>query len=166
MASDFNSLLRVHGAMVKRIAASYEADSHRLEDLAQDIALALWRSRDRISAAHKPKAYIARIAQNIAVSHVDKAVKSPKGEEVPDTLTDPTPLAEQNLDVRQQRERLSRAVLALPVALKPVVTMALEGFSHREIGEALGLTENNVGVRFARAKAKLKELMQQDEVVS
>jgi RNA polymerase sigma factor (sigma-70 family) len=47
----------------------------------------------------------------------------------------------------------------LPVGHKQMIVLMLEGLSHAEIGEVLGITENNVAVRLTRARKALKEEM-------
>jgi RNA polymerase sigma factor (sigma-70 family) len=40
-----------------------------------------------------------------------------------------------------------------------MMVLMLEGLSHAEIAEVLGITENNVAVRLTRARKALKEAM-------
>jgi RNA polymerase sigma-70 factor (ECF subfamily) len=40
----FEQIAREHGAMIRRIASSYEARPHLAQELAQDIHLAIWRA--------------------------------------------------------------------------------------------------------------------------
>jgi DNA-directed RNA polymerase specialized sigma24 family protein len=40
-----------------------------------------------------------------------------------------------------------------------VVVLTLEGLSHAEVGEIIGITENNVAVRLTRARAALSRLL-------
>ncbi len=40
----FTEVLQDHAGLISRIAASYEADPALRDDLAQEIALALWRA--------------------------------------------------------------------------------------------------------------------------
>ena len=56
---------------------------------------------------------------------------------------------------------LARAVAALPLTLRQTVTLMLEGLTPREIGDVLGITENNANVRLARARQALRELMKE-----
>ena len=58
--------------------------------------------------------------------------------------------------------RLQDAVRRLPLSQRQAVTLALEGFSHAEIADALGITANSVGVRLNRAKAALKSVLGED----
>jgi RNA polymerase sigma-70 factor (ECF subfamily) len=55
--------------------------------------------------------------------------------------------------------RLQDAVRALPLARRQVVTLALEGFSHAEIAQALGISEGNVAVRLNRARSALSAVL-------
>jgi RNA polymerase sigma factor (sigma-70 family) len=43
---------------------------------------------------------------------------------------------------------------------RQVVVLSLEGLSHKEIGEVLGMTENNVAVRLTRARKMLRQALE------
>jgi len=77
---------------------------------------------------------------------------------------DPDP--ERSLSIQQRHERLQRAVQDLPIGLRQVVVLALEGLSHAEIGDILGITENNVAVRLSRARTNLSRLLGRVEALS
>jgi RNA polymerase sigma factor (sigma-70 family) len=76
-----------------------------------------------------------------------------------DESVDPRPHPDGQLAQMNQRERLASAVQSLPVAYKQMIVLMLEGLSHAEIGEVLGITESNVAVRLTRARKALKETM-------
>ena len=42
---------------------------------------------------------------------------------------------------------------------KAIIFYQLEGFSHKEIGDNLGISEGNARVKLNRAKEKLKEII-------
>ena len=78
-----------------------------------------------------------------------------------DTLDDnatflaPDPDPEHALSQQQRHERLRHAVQSLPISMRQVVVLALEGLTHSEIAQILGITDNNVAVRLTRARAEL-----------
>ncbi len=146
--------------MLGRIVASYEADPSLQEELMQEVSLALWQALRKYRGDGSLKAYAARIAQNRCISHVARAVKAPRQTVLDDAMPSERAGPEEDVAKAQQRAALLGAVRALPLPLKQVTTLALEGFSHREIADALGISENNAMVRFSRAKAALKETMQ------
>jgi RNA polymerase sigma factor (sigma-70 family) len=61
----------------------------------------------------------------------------------------------------QRRERLGRAIRALPVSQRQVLSLALEDLDHRSIGEILGIRENAVSVRLHRARKRLTALLEE-----
>jgi RNA polymerase sigma-70 factor (ECF subfamily) len=75
---------------------------------------------------------------------------------VPDSAPDP----ESGLELEQRAERLRRAVHALPVAYRQVITLTLEGMGYGEIADVLGISESNVGARLSRARQMLREALE------
>ena len=59
----------------------------------------------------------------------------------------------------RRRDALWRGIRSLAPASRAVLTLALEGLSHEEIGEVLGITANNVGVRLSRARSELRTML-------
>ena len=155
----YDAILREHGPALRRVAAIYEADPVRREDLFQDVCLALWQALPRFRGDCSERTFAFRIAHNRGLSHGWKSrgrtADLDEAEEIPDTRRDP----ESELCDRDRRERLREAVRRLPPGARQVVALSLEGLSHREIGEVLGLTENNVAVRLTRARKLLREIL-------
>jgi len=59
----------------------------------------------------------------------------------------------------QNASRLQRAVSDLPLPLRQVLVLALEGLSHDEIARVLGLSAGNVAVRLHRGKNLLRQAL-------
>lgn len=152
-----------HGAMVARIAGTYEADPEKARELTQDIALAFWQALPAWRGEGSLKAFAARIAHNRAVSHVIKAKGEPRATILDETLASTAPLPEAVLVANDERERLLAAVRSLPVGHAQVVSLLLEGFSHEEIATVLGLTTTNVGVRASRARSMLRVMLRREK---
>jgi len=156
---DFETALATHEGLIRRIAASYEADGARAEDLAQEIALALWRALPRFRAESSLRTFVARIAHNRAVAHVVRAMRNPRLAELDETARGEDAGPEEEAMTSSERRRLLGAVRRLPLGHRQVVTLFLEGFSMGEIAETLGLSENNAAVRMNRARVRLRELL-------
>lgn len=149
-------LLREHGAMLTRIAASYEADPVRRQDLLQEISVALWKALPRWRGEASLRTFAARIAHNRAIDHLTRQRRVGEDEideQHPDPMADPA----RHTEVQQRRNDLLMAVQRLPLGQRQVVVLALEGFSQKEIGEALSLEENTVAQRSSRARRQLRE---------
>lgn len=155
----FDAILHEHGAMLSRIISSYEADRALKDELMQEVALAIWQALPRFRGEGSVRAFLARICHNRCITHVSKAVKAPKSVDISAELESGGPGPEEQALKAQRREKLMIAMRRLPVGQRQVMTLALEGFSHQEIGAAVGITENNVGVRLNRAKAALTDML-------
>lgn len=143
--------------MVRRLAASYEAIPSSREDLVQIILLEAWRSLPRVQGLQSARAYIARLAHNCGVDHVASAVRLRASDEIDETLPDQLPGPEQQAIRSQELDRLMAAVRSLPIGYRQVMSLALEGLTHQEIGDITGLNISNVGVRLMRARDTLRK---------
>lgn len=156
---DFDQIVRDHGAMIRRIAASYEANAHLSEELVQEIHFALWRSLPAFRGDASLRTFVARIATNRAITHVARALKSPLSLELNEQIPTPGDDPENQAIAGSQHDRLMAAVRTLPLAYRQTVTLALEGLTPREIADFLGLTPNAVAIRLSRAKDVLRNLI-------
>ncbi|HEX9800896.1 MAG TPA: RNA polymerase sigma factor [Thermoanaerobaculia bacterium] len=156
-------LLAEHGAAVARVAASYERDRGRQQDLVQEIAVALWRALPGFRGDCSERTFVLRIAHYRGITHSTR--RPPAGitlEEVAEPAA-PEPGPERGAAARQRVRRLRRALPDLPFGQRQVLVLALEGLSHREIGEVLGLRENAVAVRLNRARQALRARLAAEE---
>jgi RNA polymerase sigma-70 factor (ECF subfamily) len=160
-------LLEEFDKPLRRLAAGYERDPSRQQDLVQDIWLAVWRALPNFRGESSERTFVFRIAHNRAVSHIDYAQRRRA-----ESLDDEAPIVAPELDperafsAAQRHDRLRRAVQDLPVGLRQVVMLALEGLPHSDIADVVGISENNVAVRLTRARAALSRLLGATEVRS
>jgi RNA polymerase sigma factor (sigma-70 family) len=153
-----------HDAAIRRLAASYEREPARRQDLVQDIWLALWQALPSFRGDSTERTFVFRIAHNRAVSHtkrwrIRRTEPLPTIDPIDNAAFDP----ERAVTDRERAERLQAAVRRLPLGLRQATMLMLEGLSQREIAEVLGITENNVAVRLARARAALATDMKMQE---
>jgi RNA polymerase sigma factor (sigma-70 family) len=148
--------MQEHGAMVTRIARSYEADPGRAEDLVQDIHLAVWSALPRFKENAGLRTYIARIAHNRAISHVGREMRRPRSFDLDDDLPAAGPTPEDLAVEKDARRKLEEAVRRLPIGQRVVATLALEGFTPEEVASVLGITPAAASVRLHRAQTQLR----------
>ena len=129
-----------------------------LEELASDCFLALYDMRDRIDLSKGSLAsLLASIAQRKAVDHLRKTVRRPQSEQIGDENVCAEAVQPDSTEALGEREALLGAVRDLG---EPDATIVFRKFylgeSHREIGDALGLSENAVTKRLRRSLVKLQ----------
>jgi RNA polymerase sigma-70 factor (ECF subfamily) len=88
--------------------------------------------------------------------------RPPAGRSLDDALEVPAPEPGPEADAvaSQRRARLHRAIRELPLGMRQVLTLALEGLSNREVGEVLGISDNAVAIRLTRARQALRDRLQ------
>jgi RNA polymerase sigma factor (sigma-70 family) len=157
-------LLAEYARPLERIAASYARSAPDREDLLQDFAVALWTALPGFRGECSEKTFLLRVAHNRALAFLAK--RGPIQLDLDDHAADVVATTGKNPAVVYERKergnRLLAAARALPLGHRQVVTLLLEGLSHREIADVLGTTENNVGVRASRARAALRVLLQKE----
>jgi len=152
---DLEEIVKVHAAMVRRIASVYERNPDKVDDLAQDVWIAVWQALPRLNDQAMLKGYIARITQNICVSHVRRALVR-RTQPLADTVADPSPSLHEKSAHAMELFRLTEAVLSLPENLKAVASLYLEDLPIKEIALTLGISESNASVRLHRAKSAIR----------
>lgn len=161
---DLARVLTAYARALERTAASYARTAADREDLLQDFALALWTALPSFRGECSEKTFVLRIAHNRALAFLSKRGKPTV--DVDEHANDVAATTGKNPAVayeRTEREhRLLAAARALPLGHRQVVTLLLEGLSHREIAEVLGTTENNVAVRATRARAAMRALLEEE----
>lgn len=162
--ADLRAILKTYARPLERVAASYARSSADREDLLQDFALALFRALPGFRGECSEKTFVLRVAHNRALAFLSKRGRPTV--DVDDHANDVAATTGKNPAVVYERgergARLLAGVAALPIAHRQVVTLLLEGLSHREIAEVLGTTENNVAVRASRARAALRALLEEE----
>jgi RNA polymerase sigma factor (sigma-70 family) len=155
----FEQIAREQDAMIKRIASSYEAEAHLVEDLVQDIYFAIWRALPAYRGDSSLRTFVARIATNRAVTHVARAVRFPPSLELSEHIPAPGDNPENQAIALDRRARLTSVVRSLPLAYRQTAMLTLEGLTPKEIADVLGITTNAVAIRMSRAKELLRGLM-------
>ena len=156
---DFDCVLAEFGPALQRLAGSYENDPGRRDDLAQEIAIALWRGLPRFRGSVLcGRSFIGR-AQSCPDTRGRRG-RAPTGDMAEaEQVIDPAESAESRVARGQRRERLDAAIRSLPIVHRQVLTLALEDLSHTEIAGVLGIRENAVAVCLTRARQALREAL-------
>jgi RNA polymerase sigma factor (sigma-70 family) len=152
----FEAILLEYDGPLRRLVSAYEKDAFLRNDLLQEIRLALWRALPSFREQSSERTFIYRIAHNRALTHIAKRYPGQLNMEMALDLPDVSPDPEEILVLRWQQAELRARIASLPLTLRQVVTLALEGLSNIDISQILGISEGNVAVRLTRAKKHLR----------
>jgi len=163
---DFAGIVRRHQARVFAILHRYERDAHKVEDLAQETFLKVWRALDQFDVRVPFEHWLSKIAVRVALDHLRREKRRQNevglpalGDDALDWLRSDDEKSE--LDGRAAAELLDLAMRELSPLDRVVVTMQeIEGRSVKEICAATGASGVAVRVRAMRARGKLRRALE------
>ena len=127
------------------------------QDLFQEIICQLWKSYDSFRNESQFSTWMYRVAINTAIVFLKKEKRKVDKYEIP---SENIKAEEDDSHIKEsQLEHFYKAVQKLEKIDKAIIFYQLEGFSHKEIGANLGISEGNARVKLNRAKEKLKEII-------
>lgn len=142
-----------HAGMLGRLALRLTRSRSEAEDVVQDLFVGLPEALARYVEAGQLVAWLRRVTVNLALKRLRRARH--RGE----VALAESPAAETG-GASVERIQLRRAVDSLPERLRTVVILkVVEGYSHGEIAELLGISRGASEVRLSRALARLREGM-------
>lgn len=142
-------MLRYRGLLFS-VCRRHQRDGLEVDDLLQEVSVRLWELREKLLAiepAPKQAVWLWRVARSTCIDlqrRTPSPAPLPEGYDTPDEDT-------------ALHDTLHELIAQLPEPDRTIVTMHLEGYDYTEIGKAVGMTKNNIGVRLMRTKEKLKQ---------
>jgi RNA polymerase sigma-70 factor (ECF subfamily) len=165
----FNYLVQKHYRAMIHFLFRMVHNQAVAEELAQEVFLRVYRSRESYRAEAKFTTWLYRIATNLAVNHARDTRYERSAQNVyldaPDEETDTTPdvaddepNVEQNMLRDERMAAIRKHVMTLPERQRMAVLMhKYQGMDYRQIGEVLKLSESATKSLLFRAYQTLRE---------
>lgn len=155
----FVQLLEAHKRILYKVANTYCADVEGRRDLVQEMVVHLWKSFPRYDDSFKFSTWMYRIAMNVAISNLRSEKPAERDAVSLDTVEIIDFAAADRVmgEVGDELRRLQQLIANLDAMNRALIVLHLEGHSHGEIAEILGITETNVGTRINRIKTRLQK---------
>lgn len=151
-------LFQTYAPRVKSYMMRQGADPNTAEELAQETLLTVWRKAGLYSGEKgSATTWIFTIARNLRIDRLRREVAwQPLPDDIEEEASaDPAP--DELVSERERRDRVQSALAGLPADQAEVVTLAyVEGLSHSEIAERLGLPLGTVKSRMRLAYQKIR----------
>jgi RNA polymerase sigma-70 factor, ECF subfamily len=172
----FEQLVQRHTRKVARIAGSYFSNRDNVEDLVQDVFLKVYQSLDRFRLGEPFEPWLIRITINACYDELRKIRKrreyslTPPSEEEGQWIEES--LHSLRLSPRNPEEQhlvklvVGRLLDRLPPKDRAALMLRGEGFSLREIGEALGCSMQAANLRLFRARRNLLKTLREARIVA
>jgi RNA polymerase sigma-70 factor (ECF subfamily) len=154
---ELGQIFRAHHSLVFRTAYRITGNAGDAEDVLQTVFVRMLRRGRNAEPMENPESYLRRAAINAALD----VVRARRGEQtvpLPEDSSGLMPAAPMQIDVSGLRGILSRAIAGLkPMQAEIFALRFLEGFSNREIGQTLGISQVRVAVIVHRTRLQLRK---------
>ena len=142
--------------IIIKICRAYTNTEEDFEDYYQEVCLQIWKSRENFKAQSEWSTWIYRITLNVCMTLVKK--KKLVLASIDSIETDH--LQAKEIENNQEDiEQLYSAIRQLSEVDRAIIVLYLEEKTYKEIGEILGISITNIGVRVNRIKKRLKKIL-------
>lgn len=125
------------------------------EDIVQDVFEKFWRARDKVLQSSYPKAYICRMAHNLAIDrertrvrHKTFTIEENTSSNSNDTL----------IELSDIKSITQQAIASLPEKQRLAIHLRdIEGYEIEEIAEAIGCDNVSARMNLSRARKSIRE---------
>lgn len=165
-AEAFGELVARHQETVFSIAYRLTRTRQEAEDVAQDAFIKAYQALDRFDLERPFVPWLHRITTNTALNCIRR--RRPEAELVEETLlADPAPGPEARTVASEESARLRAAVAMLPPNYRAAIDLRhFQGFSYREISDALNVPLSDVKSWLFRARRRLRDALGSDRADS
>lgn len=147
--TQFLQLIGQHQGIIHKICRLYRDSKEDREDLFQEIVFQLWKSIGSYGGKASFSTWMYKVALSTAiVGYRKRAPRIVYTDILPDRADVSNEAGEELMEVLKKLKDDEKAIIAL----------YLEELSYKEIAEIIGITENHVGVKLNRVKARMQQL--------
>lgn len=158
---EITDLIRRHRGLIHKVAYAYCRNAADREDVVQEVAVQLWRSRHRYDDRYKETTWVYRIALNVAISFHRRERRHREGREPLDARAITITIEEGPANgPGEEAALLFRCIDDLLPLEKALVLLYLDGNDHASIADVLGISVSNVGTKLHRLKERLRAALE------
>ena len=145
------------------VCMSYCENRDDALEIMNDGFLKVFKNLDKVENIERIKPWLRRIMINVAIDHFRKNVRK-QSAQLSENVADPN-YGDASVYAKLSSEDIMKAVQSLPTNYRMVFNLyAVEGYSHKEIGEMLKIAEStsraNLSLANGLLREKLKRIMQ------
>ena len=147
------------------IARRYARSSQEAEDMVQESFVQIYRKASTFSFNGSFEGWMKRVVVHKCLSMIKKKTLQ-MDSSVEDIDADGKAVQASHVVEQMSAEEILQAITELPEGARVILNMCvLDGFSHKEIAEQLGITESASRSQLTKARARLKMILEEKELL-
>jgi RNA polymerase sigma-70 factor (ECF subfamily) len=156
-------LYELYAPEMMGVCYRYTKSVHDAEDVLQEGFMKVFAHLGQFEGKGELGAWIRRIMVNTSINYLKKHVQY----RMEMVFTEPAmhPVSEETPDLKLDAKDLCSLIRQLPTGYQAVFNLhAVEGYSHVEIGQMLGINDNTSRSQYMRARNLLCKWIEQEEL--
>lgn len=135
-------------------------DNEQARDMAQDIFLSIWNTKEKLAEVKSFKAYIFKMAKNFVCNYYDHLIVNEKFITEQLSLSVDFENTEETIFANQLQSMIDVTVSRMPPQRKQIYLMSrVEGMNNAEIAEKLNINKRTVENHLTAALADLRKMV-------
>ena len=152
LEQQFTKTVTEHKSTIYTVCYMFSQDADEVNDLFQEVLVNLWKGFESFEQRSDIRTWIYRVALNTCIS-LDRK----KRRQATARLSMDINLFEDRDQDTRQVDMLHKRIAKLQPFDRAIVLLWLENLPYDEIGQIVGISAKNVGVRLYRIREQLKQ---------
>ena len=152
LEQQFTKTVKEHKSTIYTVCYMFSQDADEVNDLFQEVLVNLWKGFESFEQRSDIRTWIYRVALNTCIS-LDRK----KRRQATARLSMDINLFEDRDEDTRQVDMLHKRIAQLQPFDRAIVLLWLENLPYDEIGQIVGISAKNVGVRLYRIREQLKQ---------
>ena len=152
LEQQFTKTVTEHKSTIYTVCYMFSQDADEVNDLFQEVLVNLWKGFESFEQRSDIRTWIYRVALNTCIS-LDRK----KHRQATARLSMDINLFEDRDEDTRQVDMLHKRIAKLQPFDRAIVLLWLENLPYDEIGQIVGISAKNVGVRLYRIREQLKQ---------
>jgi RNA polymerase sigma factor (sigma-70 family) len=155
-------LFSMYAGKMMAVCYRYSKNREEAEDILQEGFMRVFRKIETYQGTGSLEGWMRKVFSNVAIRHYQKNSRLYIVSDIDDLYEEPST---EVLAQEFEAEDLLKMVQSLPDGYRMVFNLfALEGYSHEEIAEELGISVGTSKSQLARARKALQRMLEPEEI--
>lgn len=167
-SKEFSQVVMPHSRRMFAVAFRFLQRPEEAEDLLQDVMMKLWQIRDSLPPDKELLPFLLTVVRNLCLDRLrSRQIKDDTIEDVDITLDYLQPLdIDDKVEEKDRLRHLLGLINQLPPDQQKVLRLrAIDDLSTDEIAKQLNITPENVRQLLSRARKRLRDMAQKQELI-
>ncbi len=153
--------LNTYGGLVWSLARRMLSNPEEAEDAVQEIFIDIWKNAGRFDEAQASETtFVAMIARRRLIDRLRKQNRQPNVDSLEDVLAEPSENRNVDMQTNIEAKEAARAMKNLRPEQRQILHLSIvQGFSHREIADALKMPLGTVKTHARRGLMQVREAL-------